>query len=127
MAFLNFVLVHRFIERTIESEIIIINLYIMLRRDTANIHNNHTRTKHTILRSKRVIPQYSDTLCEESPDAQEYRFGDFSVLNHRNHPGVVYYFIELTDPNGNPISGRSGNNTSNNNNSINNSSNTHRI
>ncbi|SMN22842.1 similar to Saccharomyces cerevisiae YJL144W Cytoplasmic hydrophilin with a role in dessication resistance [Maudiozyma saulgeensis] len=94
----------------------------MLRRDTASIHNNHTRTKHTIFRSKRVIPQYSDTLCGDvAPDAQEYRFGDFSVLNHTNHPGVVYYFIELTDPNGNPISSRSGNNNNDNNN------NTHRI
>ncbi|KAG0668881.1 hypothetical protein C6P45_004298 [Maudiozyma exigua] len=79
----------------------------MLRRDTATIRNNHARTKHSIFRSKRVIPQYNETICDGGlQDSEEQRFGDFSVLNHNNHP----------DPNGNPISSRGGLNNNNNNN-----------
>lgn len=93
----------------------------MLRRDTATIRNNHARTKHSIFRSKRIITQYNEAICDGGlQDSEEQRFGDFSVLNHTNHPGVVYYFIELTDPNGNPISSRGGLNNDNNNNNNNN-------
>lgn len=95
----------------------------MLRRSTTSIHNNHSRTKHVILRSKRNVPQYTDPCAllqdvnEPNMGGEETRYGDFSVLNHTNHPGVVYYFIELRDPNGNPIPANNNNNQSSNNNS----------
>lgn len=50
------------------------------------------------------------------------RFGDFTVLNHNTHPGVIYYFIELRNPLGrrytenNENVGGGGNNNNNNNN-----------
>ena len=39
------------------------------------------------------------------------RFGDFTVLNHNTHPGVIYYFIELR----NPLGSRYNENNENNN------------
>lgn len=103
---------------------------VLQRRKTMNPHH----TNHTILRSRRNIPQYSDTLISDINNMNGYqeenRFGDFNVLNENNHPGVIYYFIEVTNPlgnnnnNNNNSSGGNGygnvDNNSNNNNSNNN-------
>ena len=80
----------------------------MLRTTTSQIYQKR-KTNQTILRSRRKIPQYSDTLNNSLngyPD--EYnnnnnnnnsnRYGDFNVLNENNHPGVIYYFIEVVNP-----------------------------
>ena len=44
------------------------------------------------------------------------RFGDFTVLNHNTHPGVIYYFIELRNPLGSRYNENNENNNNNNNN-----------
>ncbi|CAL9731823.1 hypothetical protein MOUN0_M06260 [Monosporozyma unispora] len=78
----------------------------MLRTSTSSIlqsrKNNRNHTNHTILRSRRNIPQYQDTLINEVNNmngyTEENRYGDFNVLNESNHPGVVYYFVEVANP-----------------------------
>ncbi|GMM57609.1 hypothetical protein DAKH74_042250 [Maudiozyma humilis] len=84
----------------------------MFRSTTASTHNKHCRSKHAIImRSRRVVPEYHSPSCsaelygEALMDQEEgdgdvasgegAQYGDFAVLNHTNHPGAVYYFIEL--------------------------------
>ncbi|CCK69369.1 Roq1p KNAG_0C02580 [Huiozyma naganishii CBS 8797] len=91
----------------------------MLRRNTTHIFNNSKRVPHRVLRSRKSVPQYSDSInlgLGNEYQQEEARFGNFSVLNENTHPGVVYYFIELRNSGDDSSTPGRGNNNNNNNN-----------
>lgn len=103
----------------------------MLRTTTSQAYQKR-KTNQTILRSRRKIPQYSDTLnnslhgyIDDNNNNSNNRYGDFNVLNETNHPGIVYYFIEIRNSavnnNRNDHERNNGNNNNNNNNNSNSS------
>lgn len=98
----------------------------MLRSSTTSILQRRRTPNNTILRSRRSIPQYSDVVADPGNGnvngyQEESRYGDFAVLNENNHPGVIYYFIEVTNQDGTPLNSSVGNNNNNNNNNNGNS------
>ena len=103
----------------------------MLRSTTSQVYQRR-KTNQTILRSRRKIPQYSDTLynsmngyTDDNNNNNTNRYGDFNVLNETNHPGVIYYFIEVRNPtinNSRNDHGLNNGDNSNNNNNNNNGS-----
>ena len=95
--------------------------YNMFRSTTASVHNKHCRSTHVIMRSRRVVPEYHSPCCSaemygealmdqeegsEESNGEGAQYGDFSVLNHTNHPGAVYYFVEIPQRHSNPAGQR---------------------
>lgn len=82
----------------------------MLRSSTSSIlqrrKGSSDKGNYTILRSSHNIPKYQDTWLGGIDNnnnnmngyPEENRVGNFNVLNENNHPGVVYYFIQVTNP-----------------------------
>ena len=81
----------------------------MLRKGTSTIYTAHKKSNSSILRSQRDQTKV-ESLVEESP------IGDFGIHNQPTQPGVIYYFVELTNL------GIHDNTSSNNNNNNNNHS-----
>lgn len=104
----------------------------MLRTSTSSILHrrkcSNDKTNHTILRSSHNIPRYQDIFANDAYNnmdgyPEENRVGNFNVLNENNHPGVVYYFIQVTNPDDIIRSSTEIGNNNNNNNNNNNSNN----
>ncbi|CAI4532104.1 BGN_3a_G0028270.mRNA.1.CDS.1 [Saccharomyces cerevisiae] len=62
----------------------------MLRKEISTIYRTHKKSNSSILRSQRDQTRV-DSLVEESP------MGDFGINNQPTQPGVIYYFVELTN------------------------------
>lgn len=93
----------------------------MLRRSTSqHLARHHKRipissiqsSRNSILRSQRDIPKYTSDSCEYIDE--EPSDGMFNVLNHHNHPGVVYYVIQFDNPGGSSSSLDNSNNNTHN-------------